>query len=428
MEFLIILVLIIISGIFSLAEMAIVSVRKHRLHKLAQENDTNALIALELSKNPNRFLSTTQIGITLVGIISGALGEATMTNSLSKILQHVPYINLYSKQISFILVIIIITYLTLIIGELVPKRIALHSPEKIARIIAKPMDFLSRIAGPFVSILSLSTDLLLKIFRIKTNPKNQVSEEEVRLLIKEGTEGGIFEIAEKNIVERTFRLSDRHVNSLMTPRKQIVWISVDNTFTTIKNKIAKKTHAFYPVCKNNLDQVVGIVRTETLLTNFLVNEKIKIENLIHKPLFIPANTPALKVLELFKQSGIHMALIVDEYGMIEGVISLTDILEAIVGDIPEILDDEPREIVRRDKKTWFVDGLLSIEECREYFSIKRIPGEKTNTINTVGGYIMHRLGRIPKTGDVLQVDKYTFEVVDMDGNRVDKIIVSKKTR
>lgn len=428
MELFIIILLVLLNGAFSMAEMAVVSVRKHILKRKAQEHDANAFTALELAQNPNRFLSTTQIGITLVGIFAGVFGGATLEKQLSTIISTIPYLTPYSNLISITLVILFITYLSLILGELVPKRIALSNPEKIAMMVARPMDTLSRISVPIISLLSFSTELILKLLRIKPKEDTVVSEEEVKMLIKEGTEGGVFEVAEKNIVERTFRLSDRKANSLMTPRKQIVWIEKNSPFETIKNKISKNPRSFYPVCEKTLDNVIGIIRTEQFVTSYLRDEKIAFDKILHKPLIVPSNTPAFRVLELFKKTGIHLAIIVDEYGMIEGVISLGDILEAIVGDLPEVFEHEEKEIIKRDKNTWFIDGLLAIDEFKDHFLIKKLPGEQTGEFHTIGGYVMHELGRVPKTGDTFTIENYLFEVVDMDGNRVDKIILTQKTK
>lgn len=428
MEILIVLLLIILNGIFAMAELAIISARKHALQQKAADGDQNAQRALDLAENPNRFLSTVQIGITLVGIFAGAFGGATIAEGLSRYLKTLPLIAPYSDGLALTIVVFIITYLSLVIGELVPKRIALSNPDRIARSVARPMQLISKIAVPFVALLSISTDAILKLFKINHTIETKVSEDEIRMMIREGTDTGVFEIAEKNIVERTFRLSDRHVNSLMTPRKQIVWLSSDSTFKAVRNKIAKNTHAYYPVCKNSLDKVIGFVRTESLLTDFMVEEKVILEKSLHKPLFIPSNTPALKVLELFKKSGVHMALIVDEYGMVEGLISLTDILEAIVGDIPLATEFDEKEIVKRDKKTWLIDGLLAIDEFKDHFHLRKLPGEKTGNFHTLGGFVMNKLGRIPKTGDSFEHDKFLFEVVDMDGNRVDKVLLTKKTK
>lgn len=427
MEILIIFLLILCNGLFAMAETAVIASRKHRLQKLAQEGNEQAKIALDLAENPNRFLSTTQIGITLIGIFAGAFGGATIAQFIKKSLITIPLLAPYSDVLSLGLVVILITYFSLILGELVPKRIALSAPEKFASFTAKPMEILSMLAIPAVSLLSRSTDAILRLLRIKETYEAGVSEDEVKMLIREGAKIGVFEQTEKNIVERTFRLSDRQVNALMTPRKQIVWLDIDSSLKTLQNKMLKITHSYYPVCKNNIDQVIGIIRTEDALKDYLEDGKIDLQKSLHKPLLIPSNTPALKVLELFKKSGVHLGLIVDEYGMIDGLVSVSDILEAIVGDLPTISDLDEKEIIKRDNRSWLVDGLISIDEFKEYFQIKKLPDEKLGGYHTLGGFVMSRLGRIPNTSDKIAFEDYTFEIVDMDGNRIDKILMTKKS-
>lgn len=425
MEIIIILLLIVLNGIFAMAEIAILAARKSKLQKEADEGDKKALTALELASHPNRFLSTVQIGITLVGVLAGAFGGATIAEAVAETLSKYPFLAPYSETIGILLVVVIITYLTLIIGELVPKRLALSNPEKIAVGIAIPMNSLSRLSAPVVYFLGSSTDLVLGFLGIKPPTEPSVSEEEVRMLIREGARVGVFNTFEKDIVERTLRLGDKKVKTLMTSRKEIAWLDIDSSFKKLRSKIAKNPHANFPVCSGQLDKVVGIVRTEDLLTNFLVQEKIDLRKFIHKPVFVPETMETLRVLELFKKSGIHMALIVDEYGGILGLISLTDILEEIVGDIPNINELEEKEIVARDDGTFLADGLVSVDEFKEFFKIKKLPGEKSGSFLTVGGFVMNRLDRIPVTGDAFESSNYRFEVVDMDGNRVDKILVSK---
>jgi putative hemolysin len=286
------------------------------------------------------------------------------------------------------------------------------------------MSVLARISSPLVTFLTISSDWLLHVLRVKASQEPSVSEEEVRMLIKEGARTGVFELAEKDIVERTLKLGDKKVNALMIPRKEIVWLAIDSPFKTLRNKIAKHPHASFPVCRDNLDKVLGVVRSEDILTNFLLEEKITLQKFLHKPLFIPESMDGLKILELFKKSGIHIALVIDEYGNVQGLISLADILEAIVGDIPTIDELEEREIIKRDNGTWLVDGLLPVDEFKEYFHIKKLPGERSGVYHTLGGFVMHKLGRIPTSGDNFEFENYRFEVMDMDENRVDKILVA----
>lgn len=426
MEIIIILLLIILNGIFAMAEIAIVSARKSKLRQLANEGSKNAQAALELAESPSRFLSTVQIGITFVGIFAGAFGGETIARSLSYELKNIPVLASYANGISILLVVAFITYLSLIIGELVPKRVALSSPETIARFMAYPMNLLSAIASPLVSLLTISTEWVFRLLQIKPSSEPFVSDEEIKMLMGEGARIGIFNLAEKDIVERTLKLSDKKINSLMTQKRAIVWLELDSPFKTLRNKIAKHPHAHFPVCRDNLDRVVGVVRSEDILTNFLLEEKIELQKFIHKPLFVPESMDALKVLELFRKTGIHMALVVDEYGSIQGLLSLTDILEAIVGDIPSINELEDREIIKREDGTYLVDGLVPIDEFKEYFHIKKLPDERSGVFHTIGGFIMHKLGHIPASGDKLEWGDYKFEIMDMDGNRIDKILIILK--
>lgn len=423
MEIIIVLLLIVLNGVFAMAEIAIVSARKSKLQQKANEGDENAKAALEIAQNPNKFLSTVQIGITLVGIFAGAFGGATIAESLSEYISTVPVLDPYSDILSLGIVVTVITYLSLIVGELVPKNIALSNPEKIAGVVSKPMNTLSKIASPLVAILSISTEGILKILKIRKANEPLVTDEEIRLLIREGTKTGAFELAEQDIVERTFKLSDKKVKSLMTSRKEIIWLNIDSPFKTIRNKITKKPHSHFPICRDNLDKVIGIVRTEDLLIDFLADEKINLKKSLQKPVFVPESMDGLKVLELFKKSGIHMALVADEYGNTQGLISLTDILEEIVGDIPAINDITEEEIIQREDGSFLVDGLVSIEEFKDFFHLKRLAGEKTGTFHTIGGFVTTRLGRIPVSGDNFVFGNFKFEIMDMDGTRVDKILI-----
>lgn len=425
MEIALILILIVLNGVFAMAEIAILSAKKSRLQKLANEDDKNAQTALELAQHPNKLLSTVQIGITLIGILAGAYGGSTVADSLAVEFAKVPAIASYSAQLAFVLVVGIITFLSLIIGEIVPKRLALLNPERIAIKIARPMGALSSFASPLVFILSASTDFVLRFFPIPKSKESQVSDEEVKLLLREGTQIGVFESAEQDIVERTLKLSDKRVNALMSPRAEIDWIVLDSSITAIRKKVTASAHSHYPVCRDSLDSVVGIVKTSDVLTDYLEDGKIDLKKSLHKPVFVPESMPALKLLELFKKSGIHMALVIDEYGSIKGLVSLTDVLEEIVGDIPDIDDLDEQEITKHDENSWLVNGVLPIEEFKEYFHIRKLPSEKTGVYHTIGGFVMNRLGKIPLTGDKTEWNEYTFEVVDMDGNRIDKILVTK---
>ena len=318
MEFLILLLLIVINGLFALAEIAVVSVRKSRLQKEANSGNSRAQVVLEFSKNPNRFLSVVQIGITFIGIVTGAFGGETMAHPLSQALKHIPFISAYSDHIAFLLVVAIITYLSLIIGELVPKRIALFFPEQTALLVAKPMKFLSTITAPLVDFLTFSSDAVIRLFRLKPPKASTISEEEVNMLIQEGTSAGVFTKSEKDIVERTFKLDEKKITSFMIPRKEIIWLDIESSFKKLRTTITKYQHTYFPVCRDSLDNILGVIRTEDLLATFLLEGKIDLTKSLHKPIYIPATIAAWKVLEIFKRTGLHTAFVVDEYGSIIG--------------------------------------------------------------------------------------------------------------
>lgn len=424
MEILIVLLLILLNGVFAMAEIAIITARKSRLKQLAHDGNKNAQKALELSQSPNRFLSTVQIGITFIGIFAGAFGDKTITSNVSNYIKTSQALSPYSDTLALVIVVTTITYLSLIIGELVPKRLALNNPVRYAKFLAGFMNFISFVSTPLVVVLTASTDFLLKILRIKSEVGPPVSEEEVRMLIREGTRAGVFQIAEKDIVERTFRMSDKKVQSLMIHRAEIVFLDVDSTFTALKRKISKRPHSFYPVVNDSMDSILGVIRTEDILTNFLVEGKIDLRKNLHKPLYVPEGTTGLTVLELFKKSGLHTALVIDEYANVTGLISLNDILEAIVGDIPTINQFEEQEILKREDGSYLIDGTLSIDEFKDHFNLKKLPDERSGLFHTIGGFVMHKIGRIPVSGDKFEFDEHKIEVMDMDGNRVDKILVS----
>lgn len=426
MELIIIILLIVINGIFAMAEIAIISVKRSKLQRLSNEGNTNAQTLLELSKNPNRFLSTVQIGITLIGIFAGAFGGATVAEGLSNTLSTVAVLAPFSDAIALTLVVVVITYLSLVVGELVPKRIALVNPDSIALVLGRPMMFLSKIFSPIVDVLSISTDWILKAFGINVTEEVRVSEEEVKMLIKEGARVGVFEMAEKDIFERTLRLGDKKVSALMTPRNEVVWIDVSSSFASVRKKILNEIHSYFPVAKDSLENVEGVVATRDIFAQYLKKGKVHVEELIRKPATVPENMPALNVMELFKKTGVHVAMVVDEYGNMEGIISLNDILEAIVGDIPSVDDMKEQEIMKRNDGSYLVDGMAPLDEVKDKLKIKRLPGEHDGGFNTMGGFMMHSLSRLPVSGDMYEHDVWKFEVVDMDGNRVDKVLITKK--
>lgn len=435
-EILFIMLLIIANGIFAMSEIAIISARKTKLQQLANEGDTKAKVALELANSPNRFLSTVQIGITLIGIFAGALGGSTIAEKLNAFMHTVPILDVlapYSNSISITVVVLGITYASLIIGELVPKRLAMHNTERIACIVAGPMRTMSIIISPAVNILSYSTDLILRTMGIKPVEGHSISEDEIKILIDEGIKTGTFEIAERDMIEHIFRLSDKRVSALLTPRNDIVWLDVDDSPNEIKRKMVDSGLSRFPLCQNSLDNILGIIQVKDILSkdilckDMLCKDMIdEIKKSLRRPLFVPESTHVLKVLELFKQSGIQMCLVVDEYGSVQGLTTLNDILEEIVGDIPTAEELADPEAVKREDGSWLLGGALSVDKFKEIFHIVKLPGE--GNYHTLAGFVLSQMGRIPSVGNHFEWSGLHFEVVDMDKNRIDKILVIRSTR
>ncbi len=425
-EILIILVLIIANGVFSMSEMAIVSARKVRLQQLANQGDAKARAALKLAESPNHFLSTVQVGISLIGILTGAFGGATIANRLAVYVKLVPLLAPYSEPISFGIVVLIITYLSLIVGELVPKRLALNNPERIASNVAIPMRALSAIASPMVYLLSASTDLILRVLGITASTDPQVTEEEIKILIEQGTEAGTFEEAEQDMVERVFRLGDRPVSYLMTPRPDIVWLDLDDSPEENRQKMVDSAYSRYPVCQGGLDNVLGVIPVTDLLARSFRGEPLDLTIGLRQPVFVPESTRGLKVLELFKQTITHMALVVDEYGVIQGLVTLNDIMSEIVGDVPSTDGQDQPQAVQREDGSWLLDGMLPVEEFLELFGMEEWESDERGSYQTLGGFVITHLGRIPAAADHFEWQSMRIEVMDMDGNRVDKVLVVPK--
>ena len=422
-EIAIILLLIIINGIFVLSEIALISSRKARLQQRANEGDEGARKALELASSPNRFLSTCKIGVTFISILAGAFGGSTVAGEVEARLKEIPLLTPYSHIAGIILVVMGISYFSLVVGELVPKRLGMSRPEKVASIIASPMNTISLLLSPVVRILSISTDLVLKVAGIKPVEEPPVTEEEIKILIDEGTRAGVFEEVEQDIVERVFRLSDRRAASLMIPRADVIWLDIDDSPDEIRLKVEASDYPLFPVGRGSLDDVLGVVRSRDMLSCSLKDQQIDLKSSLMPPQFIPESMAALKILELFRQSGVQVALVVDEYGGIQGLVTLKDILEAIVGDMPYVGKPTEPQVVKRDDGSWLVDGMLSTDEFKEIFQVKRLPGEDSGYYQTIGGFVMMHLGRIPSTGDRFVWDDLSFEVVDMDENWIDKMII-----
>jgi putative hemolysin len=423
-EVLILILLILTNGLFSLSEMAIVSARRVRLQQRAEAGNKGAKTALALAAQPIRFLSTVQIGITLIGILSGALGGATIAETLAAYFAQHPVLQPYSEAIGVGIVVTVITFFSLVIGELVPKRFALSNAEGIATRVAPLMQFVATVTKPFVSLLSASTEVVLRFLGNQSVTEPAVTEEEVKILIEQGRESGVFEDVEQEIVERVFRLSDRRVTSLMTHRSEIVWLDVEDPIEANIQKIISSGHSNFLVCRGEMDQVLGVLRAKDLLREYAERRSLLIPASLSLPPFLPEGTNALEVVERLRRDKAPVALIVDEYGSISGMVTLTDVLEAIVGDIPALDDEGEPEAVQREDGSWLLDGMMSVDELQMLLDLDALP-EENEDYATVGGLFMAELGRVPTVGDTFAWQHLRFEVMDMDGHRVDKVLVSR---
>ncbi|HEX8203710.1 MAG TPA: hemolysin family protein, partial [Isosphaeraceae bacterium] len=420
-EVALILVLIGVNGLLSLSELAIVSARRPRLQVLAGKGDRGAAAALELAGDPNRFLSTVQVGITLVGTLAGAIGGATLTEAIAGRLERVPRLAPYGEAIGLAVVVAGITYLSLILGELVPKRLALSHPESIARAVAGPLRWLAWIGVPIVRFLGASTEVVLRLLGIRPSGETTITAEEVKALVKEGAQAGVFEPAEHEMVKRVFRLAGRRASTLMTPRAEVVWLDVADPPAELRNKIGGSPHSRFPVCDGTLDNILGVVGVKDLLAQGFRQQPFALKGLLRVPLFLYEGTSALKILETFKASGTHLAVVLDEFGAVQGLLTLNDIVEALVGDLSEGADPAGPKAVRRSDGSWLLDGTLPVDEFHDAFEGLELP---RGDYQTLAGFILRQLGRIPATGDRFQWQGLGFEVVDMDGNRIDKVLVS----
>lgn len=417
-EIFIILGLIILNGIFSMVEIALVSSRKARLEAQANKGDKRAKEALNLANHPDKFISTTQIGITLTAILNGIFSAGALNNNLAKFLTRFSFIGNYSGIIATAIVVIILTYFTLVLGELVPKRIGLSNPEKIAKIFAAFIRVSIFISYPFVWLLTKSGNLIVNLFNLKSND-SAVTEEEIKAIINEGTEQGTIEEAEQEIIERVFHLGDRNITSLMTHRSDIIWLDINATIDDINNLPEDKLHTVYPVCDNAIDNIKGIVSIKNIIK---AKPGTALKDVMMHALYVPENNSAYKLLERFKELKSHSAFIVDEYGTLQGLITLNDILDALVGEVPH-LDEEQYEITKRNDGSFLVDAQIPFYNFLSYFDHTDYLDEDEQQFDTLAGFILDELERIPQTGDNLEWQGFRFEIVDMDNNRIDKVMV-----
>lgn len=420
-EIAIIVALTLLNGVFAMSELAVVSSRKARLQHLADQGDRGARTALRLIEEPSRFLSTVQIGITLVGVVAGAYGGATLGDRLGQWLDGFPALAGKGEILGVGGVLVVITYLSIVLGELIPKRIALKNPERIAALIAPPMRALSRIAGPFVWLLGASTDLLLRLLGLHGAREETVTEEEIRSMISEGTETGVFALAEKEMIDGVLRLADRTVRSIMIPRPDVVWLDPGKPQAELLEAIRSFGHSRYPVCRGALDELVGVVHTRDLLGAVVQGRPFDLEAGAAKPLVVHDGTPILKLLDLMKNSGHHLAMVVDEYGSIEGLVTLTDILEIIAGDLPEAGEAVETAAIRREDGSWLVEGWMPVDEFEDTVGVRGL--RDAGDFHTLAGLVLHRLGHVPQAGEWFEWNGVRFEVVDMDGRRIDKVLV-----
>lgn len=403
-----------------MSEIALISARKNRLETAAKKGNANAKAALDLANSPNEFLSTVQIGITLIGILTGIYSGDKITTDVQNFVASFEALKPYANSIAVGIVVVTLTFFSLVLGELLPKRIGLNYPESIAKAVAVPMKIVSKVTMPFIWLLTTSTEFLLKVLQIKPTADGKVTEEEIKAIIKEGTEGGEIQEIEHDIVERVFHIGDRKVNSLMTHRNSIVYLSHEDSIQEIKDKVLNELHSVYPVCEDNLDDVNGIVLLKDLFSSFEKGE-FDLKKITKEPVYFIEHTSAYKALENFKLSKVHYALVTDEHGVFQGIITLNDILEALVGDAADFYEDEFK-IVTREDGSWLVDGHYSLHDFLTYFDMDDLIGDYD--VTTVSGLIVTELGIIPKQGQKLIWNKLEFEVMDMDGVKIDKVLVT----
>lgn len=422
MEILIILFLILLNGIFSMSEIALVSSRKFKLESEANRGNKNAGKALELANSPNTFLSTVQIGITLIGILTGIFSGKTLTADLTEMIGRISILAPYADSVAIITVVVLITYVTIVFGELIPKRIGLTFPEKISSAVAHPMTVLSAITKPLIWLLGKTNDLFLRIFGINEKQDGIVTEEEINAIIQQSTESGEIQEIEQDIVKRVFSLGDRKAIELMTHRNDLIWLDKTDDLNKIREKADREPHSVYPVCDGSIEQLIGMITLKQLFSRSL-DDGFELEQHLHKPIYVPENMAAYRVLEHFKQNKLHHAIVVDEYGSIQGIITMDDVMDELIGDTIEI-DSEEYQIIARDENSWLVDGQFPYFELLEYLHIDK---EKVSEgFTTVGGLIINKMNHLPRTGEKIYWQGFELEVVDMDGQRIDKILITRK--
>ncbi|WP_141734332.1 hemolysin family protein [Oligoflexus tunisiensis] len=417
-----IIALALFNGVLSMSEMAMVSARKIRLQQAAKEGSSGAKAALKLLEEPSRFLAAIQIGITLIGVFAGAFGGANMAEKLGNFLSQFPLLAPYASSIGLGSVVLLVTLLSLILGELVPKRLALGYAEGLAILMARPITWLAFISRPAVHFLSAMTEGILKLFRYQQPKDPPVTDDEVKILIEQGRQAGVFEKEEETIFKRTLKLSDRSVSEVMTQRLHLVCLNIDEPIAGLMEKISQSIHSYFPVYKGNIDEIVGVVSIKHLFSLTSRNLPVDLKSIMQEPVFIPESMAALKLLGKFKSTGKHFAVVIDEYGGLSGVVTVIDLLESIVGDLPSEHDKESHGAFEREDGSWLTDGILSLERLSEFVPVPE-RGFFEDDFQTLGGFIMGELGHIPQVGEKVMWKGWYFEVMDMDGNRVDKVLI-----
>lgn len=420
-----ILLLLVANGVFAMSEIAVVTARRTRLERRAAEGDDRARAAAELKDEPTDFLSAVQIGISLVGILAGAFGGARLAGHLEAPLARIDWLAPYAGPVAFVLVVAVITYLSLVIGELVPKRIAMADPEGIARRIARPMQRLARVARPLVALLSASTTAVARLLGVRDEGGPDVTEEDIRAMIAQGARTGVVHETEEDLLERVFYLGDRQVRSVMTPRPDIYWIEAAAPVADIREALADHHVSRFLVCEGSVDQVRGVVSAGDLLLQCLDGGPLELAPLLRQPHFVPASMPLLRILQQFRQSEMHLAVALDEFGSVIGVVTLNDILADLVADVPGIVGRRESDIVRRDDGSWLIDGTVPLEEVEDVLGDTLLPATVGRGSRTLGGLVLEQLGRVPGEGDALDLGGFRLEVMDMDGRRVDRVLVRR---
>jgi len=425
MDITLILVLVALNGLFALSEMAIVASRHARLQRLGDEQHGGAAAALALHRDPSRFLSTVQVGITAVGVLSGAVGESLIADPIAAWAGQYALLAPHAQGLGLVVAVAMITYLSVVMGELVPKRLALLAPEKVALVIARPMNWLARITRPLVWLLTRSSDAVLALVPGRQASGPPVTDEEIAVLMEQGAEAGVFHETEQTMVSNVLRLDERRVTSIMTPRQDFYAIDLDDEEEEVRTRLAQVPHNRLLVCRGGTDNVVGIVETSELLADLVQGKPLDVAARTHMPLLVPETITTTSLLETFREEGAHHALVTDEYGEVQGLVTRSDLLGAIVGEIAAAGSTDEPSVRMRDDGSWLVDGGLSVEDLQDALDLGPLPGQETHEFTTVAGFVLHQMGRIPQAADHFTWNGLRFEIVDMDGRRVDKVLVSK---